>query len=214
MSEDTFLISKIISKIWKTDTNLSDELILKKALTSTIYPKCIEACCKYLYKCLLRIKRLVIKFDNDIFGIQTQKVYENCCIMFNFYFEVLNTRIFQNVDQIAKENLQKSSEILKSLFKDLVLHNVNVCDLEFILSKKEMLFVVADLFENHFSDSHPLKRSELENILQCREKDRQALKKVYDTVVILRFFFKVINKGKLQSLFSFSSNILKYNVSS
>lgn len=123
-----------------------------------------------------------------------------------------NTNIFQNVDQIAKENLQKSLEILKSLFKDLKVHNVSVCVMEFIISEKDMLFAVADFFQNHFGDSHPLRRSELENILLCREKDLKALKEVYKTVVILRIFFRVINKGKLRSLFAFSFNILKHNV--
>lgn len=104
------------------------------------------------------------------------------------------------MDRIAKENLQKSMEIFKSLFKDLKVHNVSVCVMEFIISEKDMLFAVADLFENHFDDSHPLRRSELENILLCREKDLKALKEVYETVVILRFFFRVIYKGKLRSL--------------
>lgn len=100
------------------------------------------------------------------------------------------------MDPIAKQNVNKSVSILRTLLENLDQHKVCCADLKQIISAKNVLFDIATLFEKYYADPHILKRKDLEHLLLCREKDLQALEEMTQTAEILRSLFRDINLRK------------------
>lgn len=101
------------------------------------------------------------------------------------------------MDPTAKDYLNRSVMILRTLCLSLYENTVNVQTLEFIISKKEVFLEVVKVFENCRNESLPLITSEFENLLSCRDKDLRSLEEVVRTVEKLQFLFKEISESKI-----------------
>ncbi|XP_062570766.1 E3 ubiquitin-protein ligase RNF213-like isoform X2 [Saccostrea cucullata] len=103
------------------------------------------------------------------------------------------TRVFADMNSAAKEKLQRSVTIMKSLFHKLSKNDLHITCLELICSRKETFISVATVFENHENISMPLTISALNNMLMCREKDLNFAEEIITTVEKLQFLFKDIS---------------------
>ena len=129
--------------------------------------------------------------------------------MFNcFYLSiVLQSEIFQMMEPEAKDNLERSLSIMRTICVELYQHHVSIEVLYLLISKKEMFLAVTDLFEKHQSECLPIMSSAYKNLLLCREKDLKTLNEVMTTVETLRFFFEEIRESKF-SFFFFVDDVL------